>query len=261
MPTGGRPVGPRATSACRRTAGEQTPGRDAAGGDAAKVSRMNGDFDLAGDRASGGGTEKDDGGPAAPVVSSDTPEQVAELATACVNYVRQAVGVELDYTSDTLPVLDHYLDQSRALVDKSPGLRDLLEPSAGVYFGELLRRRFDAHWYLPGPDPRRWRVVCRHVLLAIDPVGMAAAACDDPISLESQPMYLGLVPADRDHVIRRLSEAPPVPASDFCLLSTRMEAIDITVETLRGLMQLEDRGEVEFELDDYIGDRTLLEPG
>lgn len=241
--------------------GEWTPEQDAASGDAAKVSGMNGDFDSAGDHALGGGTNQDDGAPAAPVVSSDTPEQVAELATACVNYVRQAVGVELDYTPETLPVLDHYLDQSRALVDKEAGLRDLLESSAGAYFGELVRRRFDAHWYLPDSDPRRWRVVCRHVLLAIDPVGMAAAACDDPLRSESQPMYLGLVPADRDHVIRRLSEAPPVPASDFCLLSTRLEAIDITVETLRGLMQLEDRGDVEFELDDYAGDRTLLEPG
>src|SRR5580692_8675382 len=37
------------------------------------------------------------------------PERVREYADQVVAYVRRALGVTLEYDSDTLPLLDHYL--------------------------------------------------------------------------------------------------------------------------------------------------------
>src|SRR5688572_23563251 len=37
------------------------------------------------------------------------PEPIRELCDACIAYVTRALAVELDYTPDTLPILDHYL--------------------------------------------------------------------------------------------------------------------------------------------------------
>ena len=43
------------------------------------------------------------------------PDAVRERVAACVAYVTAAVGVAPDLTSDTLPLVDHYLAQARAL--------------------------------------------------------------------------------------------------------------------------------------------------
>ena len=66
------------------------------------------------------------------------PEAVRELAEACVGYVLGAVGVPLDYTPDTLPLLDHYL---RTVPENAAGeVLALIAPAAGAYFGEVVRR-------------------------------------------------------------------------------------------------------------------------
>ena len=51
-----------------------------------------------------------------PMTATDRPErpiqgpphEVAEYATRTVDYVQRALGVALEYDSDTLPLLDHY---------------------------------------------------------------------------------------------------------------------------------------------------------
>jgi len=37
------------------------------------------------------------------------PARVREYANQAVEYVRRALGIDLEYDSDTLPLLDHYL--------------------------------------------------------------------------------------------------------------------------------------------------------
>ena len=39
----------------------------------------------------------------------EVPARVREYADQAVEYVRRALGVTLEYDSDTLPLLDHYL--------------------------------------------------------------------------------------------------------------------------------------------------------
>ncbi|HEX6245463.1 MAG TPA: DUF6278 family protein, partial [Polyangiales bacterium] len=81
----------------------------------------------------------------------NAPDSILDLANACVRFVQQALSLELDYTPDTLPLLDHYL-QSAQDVSKEEVL-SLVAPAAGAYFGEVVRRQLGpARWHLVEGD-------------------------------------------------------------------------------------------------------------
>jgi len=114
------------------------------------------------------------------------PKQVLEFASQAVEYVRRALGVTLEYNSETLPLLDHYLRQVLAAqasgpADSRPGngksgngksgrptgkvdgerppATALVAATAGAYFGEVVRRRLGGSWHMPSADPGSWRLV------------------------------------------------------------------------------------------------------
>ena len=100
-----------------------------------------------------------------------TNTAVVDLTVACVTSVKNATGMELDLTQDTLPILDHYAE----LVD-SP--RDevvsLLAPMTGAYFGELLVRQLeDGEWVTDPDDYAEWRLRFERCSLTFNPIGVA----------------------------------------------------------------------------------------
>ncbi|HEU5056582.1 MAG TPA: hypothetical protein VFU21_08645 [Kofleriaceae bacterium] len=94
--------------------------------------------------------------PGSPSSEADSPAEVVEYADQAVQYVRRAVGLTLEYDSETLPVLDHYL---RSVPGENAAAAHLVAATAGAYFGEVVRRRFGGEWDLPSGDPGSWRVV------------------------------------------------------------------------------------------------------
>jgi hypothetical protein len=125
------------------------------------------------------------------------PEQVLEFASQAVEYVRRALGVTLEYNSETLPILDHYLRQivsapaSKPASGVSGNGRSAGEPAgrppatalvaatSGAYFGEVVRRRLGGSWHLPSTDPATWRLVLPSGLW-FWPVAMAMATILGP---------------------------------------------------------------------------------
>ena len=83
------------------------------------------------------------------------PARVREYADQVVEYVRRALGVTLEYDSDTLPLLDHYL---RNVPEGQPAMLQLVVATSGAYFGEVVRRRLGGRWELGGEDVD-WRIV------------------------------------------------------------------------------------------------------
>src|SRR5687768_3423079 len=83
-------------------------------------------------------------------------ERVQEYARQAVDYVRRAIGLELAYDSDTLPLLDHYL---RSVPDDQPAAIELIATTSGAYFGEVVRRRLGGRWDTSSEDVTEWRVV------------------------------------------------------------------------------------------------------
>jgi hypothetical protein len=43
------------------------------------------------------------------VVQDDVPPVIEQLSGACVRFVQQALAMPLDFTPETLPILDHYV--------------------------------------------------------------------------------------------------------------------------------------------------------
>lgn len=100
------------------------------------------------------------------------PAPVGEYADQAVEYVRRAVGMTLEYDSDTLPILDHYL-RSEPVQKQATAV--LIAVAGGAYFGEVVRRRLGGHWNAPPDDPSSWRLTLPGGL-CFSPAALALAA-------------------------------------------------------------------------------------
>jgi hypothetical protein len=152
------------------------------------------------------------------------PTVITDLAEACVRFVRDAVGLTLDYTPDTLPVLDHYLKEG-ARGAKSE-IRELLAPAAGAYFGEVVRRSLDgAHWHAPEHDYAAYRLEFESFFLGFNPLGVALE-----VLLQNDAPEWGahfhMLDEAREPVREALERSAAVDPDDYYTLSMRFETIE-----------------------------------
>ncbi len=185
------------------------------------------------------------------------PAEVAELARACIEFVKKATGMELDYTSETLPVLDHYVRTARDEVTGKAELLALVAAPVGAYLGEVARRKFAARWFAPPGEHRRFRLELGDVFLSTNPIGAAVEA----LLLDEAPAWgarFRLRPADEAIAEQALANLPEVDVEDYYAPSSRLETLEIVVEALVG--QRLAKGDVEpdarFEEADYGWTRT-----
>ena len=115
----------------------------------------------------------DASGPSGPVPA---PPEIGEYAEQAVEYVRRAVGITMEYNSDTLPLLDHYL---RSVPAEKAAAAHLVAATAGAYFGEVIRRQVGGHWDLGSSDPGSWRLLLPSGVWFF-PAAMALAAILGP---------------------------------------------------------------------------------
>lgn len=165
------------------------------------------------------------------------PDQVRDLAEGCVRFVQRALGVKLDYEPETLPILDHYVEQARQAAGGRPEAAVVVAHAAGAYLGEVVRRRHISWWRVEGDDPAAWRIELEPVFLSFSPVQLIADALyrgtgetEDEADFGEQ---LEIDDADREAVKARLAELPEVSEEEFFAPSTRLEVLDIAVEAIR----------------------------
>jgi len=172
--------------------------------------------------------------------------------------VERALGVTLDYEPETLPVLDHWVQQARHEASARPEAATVVAHAAGAYFGEVVRRRYPSWWRADGDDPGAFRIELEPVYLSFSPVQVIADALfhggegegeDEATSMEQ----LEIDDADRAAVSARLAELPPVPEDEFFAPSTRLEVLDIAVEAIRARRLAEGEPEASLGPDDYEG--------
>jgi hypothetical protein len=173
------------------------------------------------------------------------PNEVADLASAAVRFVHGKYGVLLDFTSDTLPLVDQYVRDARNEVVRLPESFAVLERSLGAYFGEVLRRTWGGVWHLDG-GPEEWRVGLARVYLTTNPIGIAkeALASDD---VPGWGAHLVLDPSEKDEIEARLAALPEVEADEYYLFSTRFDAIACAVAALLAKTEVS----VRFDAEDY----------
>ncbi|HEY4156833.1 MAG TPA: hypothetical protein VGM29_02005 [Polyangiaceae bacterium] len=179
------------------------------------------------------------------------PEPIPDFVTACLEYVRRAVGVDLDFTPDTLPILDHYTALARENVREKPAMTPMLTQAVGAYFGEVVRGRFPGFWRVPSGNVHDWAICSRVVFLWFNPIGMAFDALFAGTEHEGPRSMLRVAPEDHDFLHARLAAIPPLPEDQYFLLSTRFEVIEIAVEALRARMDEGGYGDTGYSEDDY----------
>jgi hypothetical protein len=187
------------------------------------------------------------------------PAEVDELARACIAFVKKATGMELDYTAETLPVLDFYLRGVREEAGGKTEVLALVAPPVGAYLGEVARRRLNARWYAPAGQHRRFRLELCDVLLSTNPIGAAAEA----LLLDEAPGWgarFRMMPEDEAVAERVLANLPEVDVEDYYAPSSRLETLEIVVDALVGhhIAKREKSGEParRYDEQDYGWART-----
>jgi hypothetical protein len=184
-----------------------------------------------------------------PDATSEPPAAVSELAAACVRYVASRYKAALDYTPDTMSLLDQWLRDARPEARGRPEAAELVQSSAGAYLGEVVRRQFGARWVAEG-DTAGWRLCLSTVYCAFNPIGVAREALIlEPA--EGWHAHLELDPGERDAIEARLEALPAADDEEFYAPSTRFDVLWIVVEALRADMQSRGLEDVRFTPDDY----------
>jgi hypothetical protein len=149
------------------------------------------------------------------------PKEVADYATRAVEYVQRALGVALEYDSDTLPLLDHYL--GTVPLDQ-PATVALVVATSGAYFGEVVRRRLGGRWEGTSEEVAEWRVVLP-TAVQFSPTGMVAAALakDEVDDFDSG---LDAPPRMRPYVAEALARMGEVTEEDYYSLCGRLDTIE-----------------------------------
>lgn len=157
------------------------------------------------------------------------PRHLTELAMACVEFVRRSLDVTLDWTPETLPLLDAWVKQSHG--ETRPEVVQLVAPAVGAYFGEVIRKVYGARWVAPEGVPASWRLELEHCFLYFNPVGMAVEAIQGE---DTEGLGAALTVDDdlMDELKAKLEATGPVRLEDYYRLSTRYEVIDQVVQFL-----------------------------
>lgn len=159
----------------------------------------------------------------------ETDPAIMDLTVACVTSTKNATGLELDLTPDTLPFLDHYAE----LVD-SPRQEvvSLLAPMCGAYFGELIRRQLgDGEWILDADDYAQSSLRFEACSLRFNPIGIALEVLLSE-EVSDWGAQLQTAPEDRSRVEHALGVFGEVRDRDYYTFCVRYEAIEQAYRSL-----------------------------
>lgn len=193
------------------------------------------------------------------------PARVSEYADQVVAYVRRALGVALEYDSDTLPLLDHYL---RTVPQDQPATTVLVIATSGAYFGEVVRRRLNGHWEIPVPNTgvshgngqdlavppfegADWRMVLP-TGLSFSPAGFVAAAIAQA-DLDDFDSEIDAPARMRPHVQQALARMGELPVDEYYSLCGRLDTLEHVHEVLVAVAA-QMMGNVEDEVPDATAD-------
>lgn len=167
------------------------------------------------------------------MTSSEAPQvSIEKLAQPCLDGVRDLLGFDLDFTVETLPVLDHYCRTLRS----APGWSEHAEEiscAMGVYFGEVIRRQLPSRWHLSVDGFHAWRLEFEPYFLCFNPLGIALEMLLEGDALGWNASYLTWNDAG-EAIEARLRKIPDVAEDDFYTFSVRYEVLETVTEFLAG---------------------------
>ena len=194
-----------------------------------------------------------------PDAEAAIPPQIADWAETCLEFVKKTLSLELDYTPDTLPILDHYV---RTKADRATdAVRDLLTPPLGAYFGEVVRRSMQGvRWHAPADEYEGYRLEFDGVFLHFNPLGVAAEALarDD---VEGFGANFQILDESRGAVEEALARNDAVTSEDYYSFTIRYETLELVVSVLAALETQHAGQPRRFGRDVYRAASGVLGPG
>ena len=157
------------------------------------------------------------------------PTAISDLSSTCIASVKATLQIELDYSPEMLPLLDHY---AKTVLDSpEEEIMQLTAPLCGAYFGETLRRALPkSRWHAPKGEHADWRLEFENVFLYFNPVGIAL-----DVILEAEGPYeshLGTRDGDADVVKHALGLFGHARETDFYSFALNYEVIEQVVMSL-----------------------------
>lgn len=177
------------------------------------------------------------------------PQAVADLAASCVRFVERRYGVTLDFSPDTLSLLDQYVRDARGERGEKAETLELLVAVLGAYFGEVVRLTYGGEWKAEG-EHEDWRVCLEPVYLAFNPLGTMREA----LRGSEQPgwnAHFVMEDEDRAYVEERVAALGEVDEDEFFLPSTRWDVLEIAIEALKSRMSARGETGARFSREDY----------
>jgi hypothetical protein len=153
------------------------------------------------------------------------PGAVHELAERTVDFVRRTIGIALDYTPETLPVLDHYL---HSVPDDNLEAVALVAATAGAYFGEVARRTLGGEWGDTAGEPTEWELTVAGAL-RLTPGAFAREAI---LTEDTGEAVYDVPDADRDAVEDALEAKGQVAEDEYYSLCGRLETMQLIADVL-----------------------------
>jgi hypothetical protein len=166
----------------------------------------------------------------------ELPTHIGEWAEACRAFVKESVGIELDYTQETLPILDHYVRThatGTSVQRANTEIRDLLTPPLGAYFGEVVRRNFPGvRWHAPGEQYEDYRLEFDGIFLHFNPLGVAAEALAEE-DAKGYGAHFQILDETRGAVESVLEQHDAVSSEDYYSFTIRYETLESLSAALR----------------------------
>ncbi len=155
---------------------------------------------------------------------------VEDFARQAVAYVQRALALTLEYDSDTLPILDHYL---RTVPTGEPAAIELVIVTAGAYFGETVRKVLGGRWEASAEDAGKWRFVLA-TGLSFSPVGFVAAAIARA-DVEEFDTTIDAPPRMQPYIEEAAARMVGLSEEDFYSLCGRLDTLENLHEVLVGV--------------------------
>jgi hypothetical protein len=167
---------------------------------------------------------QDDDADELPTIEEElAPEEIGPPPPAVAELVATRYGVMLDFTPDTLSLVDQWVHDARVELAAAPQTVEIVQGAAGAYLGEVIRRAFGGNWFAEG-EYDGWRVDLSRVYLTLNPIGMVREA----LMLESQEgwhSHLETDAAEREDLERRLAALPEVSDEEYFAPTTRFDVV------------------------------------
>ncbi|MGE0791596.1 MAG: hypothetical protein AB7S26_38325 [Sandaracinaceae bacterium] len=158
---------------------------------------------------------------------SEPQDVVQDLALGAFRMVK-AKGFELDFTPETLPLLDHYLAELVAGEDGEPDESSVavVAPCAGAYFGEVCRRSLPGlAWTATPEEYEEWRMGRDDEALEFNPIGVVLEAIYRA-PVEGWHGHFAVRPTMRAALDKALEDQGPVREDDYYRLAVRHEVLE-----------------------------------